>query len=461
MLPVFSQKILSLEKIQEDFDYLVANLEEKHQGIKLHLSPKDFSRKVDSLRAELSPMSRPDFFKHINALLYLTHEGHTEARLPGKTLLQMGTKPVFFPLSIRIFNKKAYLSQYYDKEQIAPIKGAELLSINGRKIEEIMEEVLPYIPTDGFNWTSAYEWLSWQFPLYYRLVFGPEEEFEIRFKARKSEKIQSINLAPIKATQLKSKNAYWDIPVLRHKAFDFEIIEDSIAYLAVNGFSREAEAYAKRLKAHFQTIKEQKIKHLIIDIQYNGGGTEGHENLLMSYLSPQAFQKYAFVSTYPEFFEKHIGKKVRAFDQWKMEKNRALRGDFSLQSDYYSDQGFTKPEKDLIYEGKVYALIGGVTFSGGAEFASMLKMTERAIFIGEETGGAYEGNVSGYSTEIKLPHSRIKISIPAVHFRLNVEPEEKSRGVMPDYEVQQTIKDYLDRKNSKKEYVLSKLIHPK
>ena len=157
----------------------------------------------------------------------------------------------------------------------------------------------------------------------------------------------------------------------------------------MNSFSLDSKEYEIWLKSKFQILKEQQIKHLILDIQDNGGGTEGHENLLMSYLSRKPFQKYAYVSTYPAFMEKHIGKKVIAFDQWKMEKGSAFRGDFSLQSDYFSDRGFAKPETDLIYEGNVYALIGGVTFSGGAEFASMLKMTNRAIFVGEETGGVY------------------------------------------------------------------------
>ncbi|MEO1214537.1 MAG: S41 family peptidase [Bacteroidota bacterium] len=458
MLPLFAQKILSKEKILADFDYLVANLEEKHQGFKLHLAPDELALKVDSLRSELGSMSRPDFFKQINALLYFTHEGHTWARLPGSALLKMGTKEEFFPLTIRIFERKAYLSQYFGEAPIELLKGAELLTINGRNMEEIMQEALFYIPTDGFNRTSSYEWLSWQFPLFYRLGFGPKKKFTISFRERNSEEIQSLSLAPIKATRLKRKFAHWKVPVLRHKDFDFEIIRDSIAYLAINSFSLNSKEYEIWLKSKFKILKEQQIKHLILDIQDNGGGTEGHENLLMSYLTRKPFQKYAYVSTYPSFMEKHIGKKEIAFDQWKMDEGRALRGDFSLQSDYFSDRGFAKPNADLIFEGNVYALIGGVTFSGGAEFASMLKMTNRAIFVGEETGGGYEGNVSGYSTKIKLPHSKIKISIPTVHFRINVDPNIKSRGVMPDYEVPQTLEDYLNQINSKKEFVLKNLI---
>ena len=187
MVSLFAQKILPQEKVLADFDYLVAKLKEKHQGFQLHLDADELALKIDSLRSELGPMSHPDFFKQINALLYFTHEGHTGARLPGSALLKMGTKEDFFPLTIRIFERKAYLSQYFGKESIELLKGAELLTINGRKMEKIMQEALFYKPTDGFNRTSSYEWLSWQFPLFYRLGFGPKEQFTITFRERNSE----------------------------------------------------------------------------------------------------------------------------------------------------------------------------------------------------------------------------------------------------------------------------------
>ncbi len=38
--------------------------------------------------------------------------------------------------------------------------------------------------------------------------------------------------------------------------------------------------------------------------------------------------------------------------------------------------------------------------------------------IGEETGGTYEGNVSGYSEYVTLPNSKIEIKIPTVHFKM-------------------------------------------
>ncbi|MEM1219315.1 MAG: hypothetical protein AAGH79_10400, partial [Bacteroidota bacterium] len=94
-------------------------------------------------------------------------------------------------------------------------------------------------------------------------------------------------------------------------------------------------------------------------------------------------------------------------------------------------------------------------FSGGAEFSSMLQMTNRAIFIGEETGGTYEGNVSGYSETTILPNTKIRVDIPTVHFQMDVEPILPGRGVLPDYEVRQTWADYMETRNAKLDFALS------
>ena len=81
-------------------------------------------------------------------------------------------------------------------------------------------------------------------------------------------------------------------------------------------------------------------------------------------------------------------------------------------------------------------------------------MSGRGIFIGEETGGTYAGNVSGYSETIKLPHSKIRVDIPTVHFQVDVQPQRPGRGVFPAHYVPQTAADYREGTNAKLEYTL-------
>ena len=60
-------------------------------------------------------------------------------------------------------------------------------------------------------------------------------------------------------------------------------------------------------------------------------------------------------------------------------------GEKYLYSTRFSKQ---KPPKPNNFKGKVYVLINGGSFSASSIISSNLKSTKRAIFVGEETGGA-------------------------------------------------------------------------
>jgi len=89
-----------------------------------------------------------------------------------------------------------------------------------------------------------------------------------------------------------------------------------------------------------------------------------------------------------------------------------------------------------VFEGRLVVLAGGYTFSGGAELASMLRATNRGLFVGEEVGGTHGGNTSGYKWEISLPNSGMEIGIPLLAFRFVWPEPHPNHGAMPDCFVQ-------------------------
>ncbi len=331
-----------------------------------------------------------------------------------------------------------------------------MVSVNGEPIEDLVEQMLPLIVTDGFNETSRWEWLgSATFSQLYRLTKGPNKSFSIGVQRYGERNIRTIEVPAIRFTRFKKRHAQFPPKVFDYKQFTLEVIDDSIAYLSVPDFGNDDLDYSAFYRSSFQRIKNLNIQHLVLDIQDNGGGTEGNENLLFSYLYPNVVQKYKCVTMLAAPYEKNKEDTDYILDKWVKQRGFAERGSFTLQSDYYSTLGYQKPEEELVFSGTVYALISGITFSGGAEFSSLLRMTNRAIFIGEETGGTYEGNVSGYSETTQLPNSKITVDIPTVHFQMNVEPPLPGRGVLPDYEVHQSWADYLETRNAKLVFALA------
>ena len=84
-----------------------------------------------------------------------------------------------------------------------------------------------------------------------------------------------------------------------------------------------------------------------------------------------------------------------------------------------------------VFDGRLVVLAGGATFSGGAELASMLYRSRRAVFVGEEVGGTYAGNTSGYRWAVTLPHSGMVLHVPLLQFRTGWTDVAHGRGVMP------------------------------
>ncbi|HBH24199.1 MAG TPA: hypothetical protein DDY13_12345 [Cytophagales bacterium] len=451
-----AQNKIKPKKLNEDFEYLITELKSQHQGLYEYAGENQTDIKIDSIRNTLkTPQTKLKFYEKLRYVIGLTNEGHTSIDLPKWTMIKLGLSKSFFPLAVKLCDENLIITQNYGKKINGLKKGSKIISVNNKKVSEIFDNLYPLIPTDGFNETSKQEWIGGlNFSLLYILVYGKEKKFELQLQEFGNDTIQTLTIPAIRFTKFKTKNAKFKSKYFDYNDFKFEQINDSIAYLSIPSFGNDGLDYEEFYQKNFKKIDSLNIKHLIIDVQANGGGTEGNENLLFSYLSNKVVQKYKQVTMLPKPYQKNKSNQGYIEDKWTFQNTIAKRGNFTLYSDYYSDLEYKTPQKELIYNGKLYVLISGRTFSGGAEFASLVKMTDRGIFIGEETGGAYEGNVSGYSEYIKLPNSKIEVQIPTVHFQINVSPEIKGRGIIPDYIVPQTWKDYLNGKNTKKDFAI-------
>ncbi len=445
-------------KLQKDFDYLITELKSQHQGLYEYLPEKQVNSELENLRNSITDtMSTLDFYLLARKVIGLTNEGHTSVSLPKWTKIKTGLSKSFLPLAVKFCGKELVVSQNYGKAINGIEKGTIIKAINGKRIQAITAELIKFIPTDGFNQTSKYEWIGGvHFALLYRLVYGKSKLYKLTVENNNIE--QTVDISAIRYTHYKSKNAILKKIKIESSTFSFRQINDSIAYLSIPSFGKKSSFYPKFYKETFQKIKNLNIKHLIIDMQDNGGGTEGVENLLVSYLIPKRFKKYKKVTALPKSYDEIKDNKSEIRDQWKFNGVIAERGDFTLYSDYYSELDYKKPSKHLIYTNKLYVLISGYTFSGGSEFANMIKMQDRGVFIGEETGGAYDGNVSGYSTSIKLPNTRIRVSIPIIHYQMNVDPIQKGQGVKPNCVVPQTRTSYLNNTNNALDFALNLIL---
>ena len=86
--------------------------------------------------------------------------------------------------------------------------------------------------------------------------------------------------------------------------------------------------------------------------------------------------------------------------------------------------------------------------SSCADVSAILSYNKKALFIGQETGGCYQGNNSGMIPETRLEPFDFALTVPLQKFYNYVDTSKNiGRGTMPDYPVNMTIEDVLKGKD--------------
>jgi hypothetical protein len=108
------------------------------------------------------------------------------------------------------------------------------------------------------------------------------------------------------------------------------------------------------------------------------------------------------------------------------------------------------------FNGKVFVLIDGATFSSGALFTAALKVQCRnARFIGRETAGVEEGPNGMVIQKLTLPNTKISVDFPWMRVVSVAKNPVFGRGMMPDYEVDYRAEDIVSKRDLDLERVLN------
>ena len=463
------------QKLLNDLELLYQGLDKYHSGMYWY-TPKDsvdlaFQDVKNKINKNLNVL---EFHKLIAPLVTLSREGHTNISLPNDIKEKLRTNARFLPITAVFIDKKLFCVKNGSGFTDFAFQGKEIELINGEKPTDIVDKIGKLITSDGFIKTSKYYSLrNFNLSVYYFYYYGEINQYEIKFKGiRKPIIFNSMKTEEIEANFDKR---YEETETVQEKELlEYEILNDSTAYLGIHTFSNSDidERYDDKdlssfLKNSFKSIDENKINKLIIDMSKNGGGTEGNEGLLYSYFGDN-YQKYEKVRAKTQkaildngtdepitfktfgFFERLFG--YKKMEDGSLERNRKVWFGPGLMA--------YKKEPKYKYSGKVYVIISPNTYSGGSEFCSMMYTKDLATFVGQETGGGYYGNTSGYSRELVLPNSKIAIDIPALQFVMNVKPTlQFGSGIKPDHKVIPTFEQRLASENASLHYILHELIN--
>lgn len=388
-----SLSALPLQKLnrnatEQDFDLLVKALKEAHTGLYWYSSPEKFDSIVAVQRSKISDSLNIFEFYNITApIVAFTKEDHCDISLPATATKYLMSQGKFLPLEVVSLNEKIYVLN--DPDEKTRICGQELLEINGIHVKDIYNHIFGTFAADGFVKSSKFRYLdNHGLAREYAKTIGQPEYFElVTLNTDKSKEHHRVNACAFSAFKpifedLRKKGIIREATV--PAKFEFET---TTAILTINTFSNSSYEEANMdfeifIKNAFDSIMVKNPKALIIDIRENGGGSEGNEDYLFSYLTNKLYNKYRYVeaSGFTYSFLEYT-------DYSKPEDREDLESDLR-EEHFLADDGriLRKPDINPVaplkpnpYNGMVYVLTSGWTYSGGAEFASLMREHTKAI----------------------------------------------------------------------------------
>lgn len=483
------------EKLKSDVDFTYSKMQNLHPKLHWYISQKDLDYKFDSLKSTINkPMTSFDFYTKLSPIVSSVREGHMIVIPPIKqftksetaALVKKGISP-FGQFEFEIFNDKMYVvkNKSYNKK----IKiGTEVIAINDKKVSEYLSKFKNRFSSDGLNQTFKKNRLARSFNLFFTLENGIKDSLKYDFKFNDSIKTVSILRKVVDTTGQnikKTKTKLSDFEKAKKKSVDkikdiygYDLIskeynrkltflekDSAIAVIKIKGFSiGDSDRCYEEM---FSKIEYWKSKTLIIDLRNNPGGRLNEIADLYSYLSekPFIFMDKAEVTKkssllHADYFKggSIFSKMLRglaapiyySFQYFRVHKN--TNGNYF----YNTENKLTQIKKDA-FKGKIYVLINGGSFSASSIISSNLKGSKRAFFVGEETGGAFNGTVAGQMPTIKIPDSKLNLKLGLTACIPFHKTDIEGRGIFPDKEILPTLEDRINGNDPEMNWILQDL----
>jgi hypothetical protein len=456
-------KKYSRAQIQKDYSVYRDLLEEHHPGLYWY-TPKDSMDYYFEWGAQQikDSMTEPEFRKVLNYVTAKIDCGHTSVRASKAMTRFNDTVRIgkMFPLSMKIWGDYGATSEdtmvvttNLNRRDSLLKRGTMITSINGRSIQKIIDSLFNFISTDGFNRTHKFQTLSNRgfFSSLYTNTFGLSEKYDIEFNeaggpARKTT-IPVYNPAADTVGRQPIRRPETRVPQpsrrerRRQQISAIRLLKvDSVMHSAMMDLGSFGRGYGlqKFFRHSFKALNENQISHLIIDVRSNGGGSVTNSTNLSRYIATRRFKisdtLYALRkrSHYSSHIQNHFWN--RLFMTFFTKKRKDGHYHFG-----YFERHYFKPKKKHHYDGKVYVLTGGNSFSATTLFVNSVIKQDNVIVVGEETGGGAYGNSAWLIPDVTLPETGIRFRLPLFRLVIDATIPKNGRGVQPEISSTPTI----------------------
>lgn len=400
---------LSLSQVNEDFKALTMHIE-KDVPHPYYTCPKNSYDSVKKIVANKlhDSMSVSELYRTIYPLVQILNDAHFSILLP-KSSNEPDTT-LYFPFKVILKNNQLFV--FKNLSSNAAIKcGDEIISIDGVLVKSIIEKIRS-CNFKSMNEENFFEQTNFfTFPPRLYAVFGFNTNFSVQTEKG------TFNLTGVRKEKLIEENKIPD------SFYTFKILAEGMSktgYLKISSLvwdkKEQRSVLDSFLKTSFKKLKENSVRHLIIDIRNDVGGSSVFGKDIFDYITNKP---YTFA--WGEEYYKN-GKIIRD-----------------------NDTVLHIPSKlEYKFTGETILLTNVLTYSS----AHMLAVGFNYYHLGKTVGQMSSEPlfITGEVQSFILPNSKCLFYCPSSNFILPGFDENKKNYFIPDYKV---YPDYKDRLNNK------------
>jgi hypothetical protein len=398
-------KKYSIAQLKTDFQSFRDTLQKYHPRLYEFTPKKEFDQTFDSLYANISgEMTGLEFRHFIMPVIAKVHCCHTDLQLSAEINAGFPAISKFPPFKLYYEDNRAFV-RYNLSSNTALTPGSEVISINDIPATTLINSFLQRVTLEGIHKTAVYYKMNYPkttlffaMPNYYKI-----ENYKIELLSPdKTKKTISVNAI--------SHKEYYDFMADKNynDKHELKFIDKNTALLKYPLFDYpNDEMRMNYIPNVFKTLKNKKIKNLIIDLRGNFGGPGENSAEFIKYLMKKEFIYYK-----PD-----------------------------CSGGGYEEYKKLIPLPKNTFTGKIYCLIDGGCLSSTGHFIALIKYHNLGVLIGEESSATFSCNSNGQP--FILPNTKLVLFCPNAIYESDVKGFERAKGIPPDYEVKTPLKDLI------------------
>ncbi|MFG6687728.1 S41 family peptidase [Mariniflexile sp. HNIBRBA6329] len=494
-------RLHAVEDLKTDVDKVYQQLKSNHPKLYQYTPKAVLDFKFDSLKTTIvTPINSREFYKKLAPVVAQVKQGHISVGSANRHFTKKERNKLkkkkfeFYDLDFEYLNNKLWVSN--TKGEDSTLIGSEVVKIDNEDTDYLLNIYKTWFSSDGYNKTLYNKYVGKGFSALYYKDKGFKDSLSMTFKLKdslfsrtlkrveKEKKKDSVaidSFKPSKTLKLSPSEKKENRKAAKEKrkfdrkhgfinktegytrTFKFLEADSTVAYMNIKSFSNGN--YRKFYKESFELLDSLKTQHLILDLRDNGGGRIAEVDYLYAYLTNESYKlveesevntrlpyfKYLLSNTMPLAVKVSTVLVSPAIIVQNLIKTK------KKDDKIYYKLRFSKEKEPhpLNYNGQLYVLINGNSFSASSLLSTHLKANNRAVFVGEETGGAYNGCVAGIYKIYEMPTSKLKIRMGLMQIEAPQKQTPDGYGIKPDVEIVPTIEDIKQHKDPELDWILN------